>query len=85
MENVMHRLFTGELAPMEEIRPNDPEYKALWTKFESAREAFKASLDETSLARFNELDALYIEESTIMEESAFTYGVRLGLALSKEL
>lgn len=85
MDDILHRLFKGELSPAAEIRSADPNYTALWREFEAARDAFGASLDEKGRAQFDALDRLYTEESFAREEAAFTHGLRFGIQLMREL
>ncbi|MCL2851946.1 MAG: hypothetical protein FWE20_02780 [Defluviitaleaceae bacterium] len=82
MENILHDFYYGFINPHERRPSASPEYKAVNQKIEDEKRYFIQKMPTDDCERFQKLEALYTESCDYEQLSAFSYGFKLGLALT---
>jgi len=84
MDNKTEKLYRGMLNPNEEILALTDENggRELYKKIEELSKKLKHSYDEKLFEQYNELQ---IKLQDIIAMNSFTYGMKLGIQLSKDL
>ena len=82
MENVLHRLYKGQIDPEEQICPVDPKYRDTVRACSQAYEELRNRLGEDDRAQLEKLRELCADETEYMVEESFVYGFRLGLRIA---
>lgn len=81
MKSILQAVYDGEVYPDELIVPKDPEYRPVNRKIGEEKEHFRQTLSAEEAARFEALDALCVQASSMNCYAAFSYGFRLAAAL----
>lgn len=71
---IMHDLYFGSLVPWERGRSHDPAYSAATQKISDIKEHFRALLSPDECKRFEQMENLEVDCSTIEEIELFEYG-----------
>ena len=78
MEDVLNKLYRGEIHPEETYRPEMPELIEMRRKFVERREALLSELDDKTRKKVQEL----LEERTFVSsyeiEDAYVQGMKMG-------
>lgn len=82
--SILKDWYDGQLYPAEEIVPREEEYMQLQHKIEQEREYFEAQFTTRDRERFDELNSLILEQSSLYAYANFAYGFKLGLLLTFE-
>ena len=85
MKSILQGLYDGEIFPDELIVPKGKPYRSVNNTIETEKEYIKSKLSEGAHKRFEELDVLYRQSSSIEAEASFIYGFRLGTMLMVEV
>jgi len=85
MEDVLNKLYRGEIHPEETYRPEMPELIEMRRKFVERREALLSELDDKTRKKVQEL----LEERTFVSsyeiEDAYVQGMKLGARITAAL
>ena len=81
---IVDDLYYGNLCPMEQAGPDDPEYIELNKKVLEALNGLEAALSEEQMALVNQLHAKISDLNCYEAEAKFRYGFILGLRLMQE-
>lgn len=85
MEDILNKLYRGEIHPEETYRPEMPELIEMRRKFVERREALLAQLDDEIRQKVQEL----LEERTFVSsyeiEDAYVQGMKLGARITAAL
>jgi len=85
MENILNKLYRGEIHPEETYRPEMPELIEMRRKFVERREALLSELDDKTRKKVQEL----LEERTFVSsyeiEDAYVQGMKLGARITAAL
>ena len=85
MKSFADNLYYGRLVPCERGRSEEPEYSLVNRKINDIKEHLESSLPPEEWKRFEELERLYTELSTIEEREAFSYGLSMGILFMIEV
>lgn len=79
--SILKDWYNGQLYPAEEIVPREEKYIQLQHKIEQEREHFESQFALKDRERFDELNSLMLEQSSLYAYANFAYGFKLGLLL----
>lgn len=85
MKSILHELYSGNIYPDELIVCKDPEYRQANRKIGEEKEYFKKRLSEDDRKRFDELEDLYVNASSMFDSEVFSYGFKLGAMIMLEV
>lgn len=83
--SILKQLYDGEIAPMENLKITNPNYKEVSHKLSDMKENFIKSLSETDSQTFDEIEILSNECSSIYDYENFAQGLRIGAELMLEM
>jgi hypothetical protein len=83
--SLMHDLYFGRLVPWERGRSQDPHYTPITRKISGIKDHFKDTLPPEEYKRFEELENLYAQSSSIEDVELFEYGLSMGILLMIEV
>ncbi|MBO5356909.1 MAG: hypothetical protein J6A95_03995 [Clostridia bacterium] len=81
MKSIIRELWQYKINPSVEVNTITPEIKGLYTKIEIAEEKITANFTKEQKQALEDYTDLYCECSSILQEIAFTYGMRLGIKI----
>ena len=81
MKSIIRELWQDKINPSVEVNTITPEIKELYAKIDIAEEKITANFTKEQKQELEEYTDLYCECSSILQETAFTYGVRLGIKI----
>ncbi len=81
MKSIIRELWKDEINPSVEVNTITPETKELYAKMEIVEEKITANFTKEQKNALEEYTDLYCECSSILQETAFTYGMRLGIKI----
>lgn len=81
MKSIIRELWQDKINPSVEVNTITPEIKELYAKIEIAEEKITANFTKEQNRELEEYTDLYCECSSILQETAFTYGMRLGIKI----
>ena len=81
MKSIIRELWRDKINPSVEVNTITPEIKELYAKIEIVEEILTANYTKEQKRQFEEYTDLYCECSSILQETAFTYGMRLGIKI----
>lgn len=84
MNNILDRLYSGEIYPAEQIVVRTSEYRELGRKISDEKKYFQSVLSPNDGKRFEDLGDLELERSSAYAFENFVYGFRLGVGLLLE-
>lgn len=84
MKSVMEELYYGNIYPLEQIVPDNKDYRPLGEKLEAATEALKKTLNTEDAARLELMNSNSCELNSMTNYAAFSHGLRLGIMLMSE-
>ena len=82
MKSIIRELWEDRINPSVDVNTITPEIKELYAKIEIVEESLTANYTKEQKRQFEEYTDLYCECSSMLQETAFTYGVRLGIKIS---
>ena len=81
MMNILRQLYGGAFSPFERKVYRTSENKELHKKIENEVRYFVQKMSMDDVARFQNLENLYMEASSYEQEDAFAYGFKMSLML----
>jgi hypothetical protein len=81
MKSIIRALWQDKINPSVEVNTITPEIKELYEKIDIAEEKMTADFTKEQKQELEEYTDLYCECSSILQETAFTYGMRLGIKI----
>ena len=81
MKSIIRELWQDKINPSVEVNTITSEIKELYAKIEIVEEILTANYTKEQKRQFEEYTDLYCECSSILQETAFTYGMRLGIKI----
>ena len=81
MKSIIRELWQDKINPSVEVNTITPEIKELYAKIDKAEEKITANFTKEQKRQFEKYTDLYCECSSILQETAFTYGMRLGIKI----
>lgn len=81
MKSIIRELWEDKINPSADVNTITPEIKELYAKIEIVEENLTANYTKEQKRQFEEYTDLYCECSSILQETAFTYGMRLGIKI----
>ena len=81
MKSIIRELWEDRINPSVEVNTITPEIKELYAKIDIAEEIITANFTKEQKQAFEDYTDLYCECSSILQETAFTYGMKLGIKI----
>ena len=81
MKSIIRELWQDKVNPSVEVNTMTPEIKELYAKIDIAEEKITANFTKEQKQALEDYTDLYCECSSILKETAFTYGMRLGIKI----
>ena len=81
MKSVIRELWEDKINPSVDVNTITPEIKELYAKIDIAEEIITANFTKEQKQALEDYTDLYCECSSILQETAFTYGMRLGIKI----
>ena len=81
MKSIIRELWQDKINPSVEVNTITPEIKELYKKIDIAEEKITANFTKEQKNALEEYTDLYCECSSILQETAFTYGMKLGIKI----
>ena len=81
MKSIIRELWQDKINPSVEVNTITPEIKELYAKIDIAEEKITANFTKEQKQALEDYTDLYCECSSILQETAFTYGMRLGIKI----
>ena len=81
MKSIIRELWQDKINPSVEVNTITPEIKELYAKIEIVEEKIIANFTKEQKQELEKYTDLYCECSSILQETAFTYGMRLGIKI----
>ena len=81
MKSIIRELWQDKINPSVDVNTITPEIKELYAKIDIAEEKITANFTKEQKQALEEYTDLYFECSSILQETAFTYGMRLGMKI----
>ena len=81
MKSIIRELWEDKINPSVDVNNITPEIKELYAKIEIVEEILTANYTKEQKRQFEEYTDLYCECSSMLQETAFTYGMRLGIKI----
>ena len=81
MKSIIREIWQDKINPSVDVNTITPEIKELYAKIDIAEEKITANFTKEQKQELEEYTDLYCECSSILQETAFTYGMRLGIKI----
>ena len=81
MKSIIRELWEDKINSSVEVNTITPEIKELYAKIDIAEEKITANFTKEQKQELEEYTDLYCECSSILQETAFTYGMKLGIKI----
>ena len=81
MKSIIRKLWQDKINPSVEVNTITPEIKELYEKIDIAEEKITANFTKEQKQALEDYTDLYCECSSILQETAFTYGMKLGIKI----
>lgn len=81
MKSIVRELWQDKINPSVEVNTITPEIKEIYAKIDIVEEKIAANFTKEQKNALEEYTDLYCECSSILQETAFTYGMRLGIKI----
>ena len=81
MKSIIRELWQDKINPSVEVNTITPEIKELYGKIDIAEEKITVNFTKEQKQALEDYTDLYCECSSILQETAFTYGMRLGIKI----
>lgn len=81
MKSIIRELWQDKINPSADVNTLTKEIKELYAKIDMAEEKITANFTKEQRQELEEYTDLYCECSSILQETAFTYGMRLGIKI----
>ena len=81
MKSIIRELWQDKINPSADVNTLTEEIKELYAKIEIVEEKITANFTKEQKQALEDYTDLYCECSSILQETAFTYGMRLGIKM----
>lgn len=81
MKSIIREIWQDKINPSADVNTLTEEIKELYAKIDITEEKITANFTKEQKRQFEEYTDLYCECSSILQETAFTYGMKLGIKL----
>ena len=81
MKSIIRDIWQDKINPSVDVNTITPEIKELYAKIEIVEESLTANYTKEQKQELEKYTDLYCECSSILQETAFTYGMRLGIKI----
>ena len=81
MKSIIRELWEDKIKPSADVNTLTEEIKELYVKIDIAEGKITANFIKEQKQELEEYTDLYCECSSILQETAFTYGMRLGIKI----
>ena len=81
MKSIIRELWQDKINPSVDVNTITPEIKELYAKIDIAEEIITANFTKEQKQALEDYTDLYCECSSMLQETAFTYGMRLGIKI----
>ena len=81
MKSIIREIWQDKINPSVDVNTITPEIKELYAKIEIVEESLTANYTKEQKRQFEEYTDLNCECSCILQETAFTYGMKLGIKI----
>lgn len=81
MKSIIRELWKDKINPSVEVNTITEEIKELYAKMNITEEKITANFTKEQKQELEKYTDLYCECSSILQETAFTYGMRLGIKI----
>ena len=81
MKSIIRELWQDKINPSADVNTLTKEIKELYAKIDMAEEKITANFTKEQRQELEEYTDLYCECSSILQETAFTYVMRLGIKI----
>ena len=81
MKSIIRELWEDRINPSVEVNTITPEIKELYAKIDIAEEKITANFTKEQKQALEDYTDLYCECSSMLQETAFTYGMRLRIKM----
>ena len=81
MKSIIRELWQDKINPSVEVNTITSEIKELYAKIDMAEEKITANFTKEQKQALEDYTDLYCECSSMLQETAFTYGMRLGIKI----
>ena len=81
MKSIIRELWQDKINPSVDVNTLTEEIKELYAKIDIAEEKITANFTKKQKRQLEKYTDLYCECSSILQETAFTYGMRLGIKI----
>jgi len=78
MKSILDELYSGSLYPAEQVCPTDPQYRIVNHEIGEIKQHLKGKLTEEDIQKFEELENLYCQSTSMESTNIFAYGFRLA-------
>lgn len=81
MKSIIRELWEDKINPSADVNTLTKEIKELYAKIDITEEKITANFTKEQKRELEEYTDLYCECSSILQETAFTYGMKLGIKI----
>ena len=81
MKSIIREIRQDKINPSVDVNSITPEIKELYAKIDIAEGKITANFTKEQKQELEKYTDLYCECSSILQETAFTYGMRLGIKI----
>ena len=81
MKSIIREIWQDKINPSVDLNAITPEIKELYAKIDIAEEKITAKFTKEQKQELEKYTDLYCECSSILQETAFTYGMKLGIKI----
>lgn len=81
MKSIIRELWQDKINPSADVNTLTEEIKEIYAKMEIVEESLNANYTKEQKQELEEYTDLYCECSSILQETAFTYGMKLGMKI----
>ena len=81
MKSIIRELWEDRINPSIEVNTITPEIKELYAKIDITEEIITANFTKEQKQALEDYTDLYCECSSMLQETAFTYGMKLGIKI----
>ena len=83
--SIIEELYNGDLCPVENMVPQNPDYRQICRMIGNEREYFEGILSDADRERFKKWNELVYEYEKMVEFANFSNGFKLGMQLGCEV
>lgn len=83
--SVLEDLYNGKIRPLEDIFPENAEFRYLEREIGSERKYFEEKLSDGDKERFEKMNEMIFKCELMSDYASFLYGFRLGAMLVFEI